>query len=94
MDFEDLRTFVDVADAGGVSAAARRLGVSKSIVSRRLFRLEAELGVQLLARTTRGAALTEAGQKLLTNLKPALEQIKYSLESATSDTEHRCEQQA
>jgi DNA-binding transcriptional LysR family regulator len=54
-------TFVEVADAGGVSAAARRLGVSKSIVSRRLFRLEAELGVQLLARTTRGAALTEAG---------------------------------
>jgi DNA-binding transcriptional LysR family regulator len=40
MDLEDLRTFVDVADAGGVSAAARRLGVSKSIVSRRLFRLE------------------------------------------------------
>jgi DNA-binding transcriptional LysR family regulator len=61
MDIEDLRTFVEVADAGGVSPAARRLGVSKSIVSRRLFRLEAELGVQLLARTTRGAALTEAG---------------------------------
>jgi DNA-binding transcriptional LysR family regulator len=61
MDTEDLSTFVEVADAGGVSAAARRLGVSKSIVSRRLFRLEAELGVQLLARTTRGAALTEAG---------------------------------
>ncbi len=61
LDVEDLMTFVEVADAGGVSAAARRLGVSKSIVSRRLFRLEAELGVQLLARTTRGAALTEAG---------------------------------
>ena len=61
MDLGDLQTFVDVADAGGVSSAARRLGVSKSIVSRRLFRLEAELGVQLLARTTRGAALTEAG---------------------------------
>ena len=61
MDIEDLQTFVAVADAGGVTAAARRLGVSKSIVSRRLFRIEAELGVQLLARTTRGAALTEAG---------------------------------
>jgi DNA-binding transcriptional LysR family regulator len=61
MDIKDLQTFVAVADAGGVSVAARRLGVSKSIVSRRLFRVEAELGVQLLARTTRGAALTEAG---------------------------------
>ena len=61
LDIEELRTFVEVADAGGVSPAARRLGVSKSIVSRQLARLEAELGVQLLARTTRGAALTEAG---------------------------------
>lgn len=61
LDLEDLYTFVEVADSGGVSAAARRLGVSKSIVSRRLLRLEADLGVQLLTRTTRGAALTEAG---------------------------------
>ncbi|MGO4741551.1 LysR family transcriptional regulator [Bosea sp. 2KB_26] len=61
MDIEDLQTFVAVADAGGVSAAARRLGIAKSIVSRRLLRIEAEIGVQLLARTTRGAALTEAG---------------------------------
>lgn len=61
MDIEELRTFVEVADAGGITAAAARLGVAKSIVSRRLIRLEAELGVQLLARTTRGASLTEAG---------------------------------
>lgn len=61
MDMEELQTFVEVADAGGVSPAALRLGVSKSIVSRRLARLEAELGIQLLARSTRGAALTEAG---------------------------------
>ena len=61
MDIEELQTFVEVADAGGVSPAALRLGVSKSIVSRRLARLEAELGIQLLARSTRGAALTEAG---------------------------------
>jgi DNA-binding transcriptional LysR family regulator len=61
LDIEELQTFVEVADAGGVSPAAIRLGVSKSIVSRRLARLETELGVQLLARSTRGAALTEAG---------------------------------
>jgi DNA-binding transcriptional LysR family regulator len=61
MDIEALQTLVEVADAGGISAAALRLGVAKSIVSRRLLRLEAELGVQLLTRSTRGAALTEAG---------------------------------
>jgi DNA-binding transcriptional LysR family regulator len=61
VDIDDLRTFVEVADAGGVTPAARRLGISKSMVSRRLVRLEAELSVQLLARSTRGASLTEAG---------------------------------
>lgn len=61
MDIEELRTFVEVADAGGITAAAIRLGAAKSIVSRRLARLEEELGAQLLARTTRGTALTEAG---------------------------------
>jgi DNA-binding transcriptional LysR family regulator len=61
MEIEDLRTFVEVAEAGGVTPASRRLGISKSMVSRRLVRLEAELSVQLLARTTRGAALNEAG---------------------------------
>jgi DNA-binding transcriptional LysR family regulator len=61
VDIEELQTFVEVADAGGISPAALRLGVSKSIVSRRLGRLEADLGIQLLSRTTRGAALTEAG---------------------------------
>lgn len=61
MNTQDLRTFVEVADAGGVTAAARRLGVAKAVVSRQLIRLESDLGIQLLARTTRGAALTEAG---------------------------------
>lgn len=61
MDIEELRTFVEVADSGGITPAARRLGLPKSIVSRRLTRLETGLGVQLLARNTRRAALTEAG---------------------------------
>jgi DNA-binding transcriptional LysR family regulator len=60
-DIDDLRTFVEVADAGGLTPAARRLGLSKSVVSRRLARLESELSVQLVSRTTRGATLTEAG---------------------------------
>ena len=59
MEVEDLQTFVEVADAGGVSAAARRLGVAKSIVSRRLIRLEADVGYEIagdwLARDLRAA---------------------------------------
>lgn len=61
MDIEDLSTFIEVADAGGVAPGARRLGLSKSIVSRRLTRLEETLGAQLLSRTTRGSVLTDAG---------------------------------
>lgn len=61
LDIDELRTFVEVADAGGITSAARRLGISKSIVSRRLARLEENLGIQLLTRTTRGATLTKAG---------------------------------
>ncbi|HUQ10853.1 MAG TPA: LysR family transcriptional regulator [Steroidobacteraceae bacterium] len=61
MEIEDIQAFVAVADAGGLSPAASRLGVSKSVVSRRLARLEKSLGSTLLTRNTRGAALTEAG---------------------------------
>ncbi|MER8732703.1 LysR family transcriptional regulator [Mesorhizobium sp. M1227] len=61
MEIEDVRTFVEIAEGRGISPAARRLGVAKSVVSRRLARLEETLGSQLLSRTTRGAALTEAG---------------------------------
>ncbi|MGI6246865.1 MAG: LysR family transcriptional regulator [Pseudochelatococcus sp.] len=81
MDIEDLLTFVEVADAGGISPAARRLGVSKSIVSRRLVRLEAELGVQLLARTTRGAALTEAGGTFRDHAARACAEIEVARET-------------
>src|SRR5262245_53509 len=61
MDIEDIQAFVAVAEAGGLSPAANRLGVSKSIVSRRIARLEKSLRTQLLARTTRGTTLTESG---------------------------------
>ncbi|MCX7318380.1 MAG: LysR family transcriptional regulator, partial [Hyphomicrobiales bacterium] len=81
MDIEELQTFVEVADAGGVSPAARRLGLSKSIVSRRLLRLETELGVQLLARNTRGAALTEAGATFRNYAARACSEIEIAREA-------------
>lgn len=61
MDFEDLSTFLLVLETGGFSPAAHRLGVSKSIISRRISKLESELGAQLLSRTTRKISPTAAG---------------------------------
>ncbi|MDH2326602.1 LysR family transcriptional regulator [Cereibacter sp. SYSU M97828] len=89
MEIEDLQTFVVVADAGGVSAAARRLGLSKSIVSRRLFRIEAELGTQLLVRTTRGAALTEAGETFRDHAARAVAELDSAREAILPDGDLR-----
>jgi DNA-binding transcriptional LysR family regulator len=58
---EELRTFVEVIESGGLNRAAARLGVSKSIISRRITRLETDLGTRLLSRSTRGIIPTEAG---------------------------------
>lgn len=89
MDIEALQTFVEVADAGGISPAAVRLGVTKSIVSRRLQRLEEELGVQLLARSTRGAALTEAGATFRDHAARACAEIEVARETILPNGELR-----
>jgi DNA-binding transcriptional LysR family regulator len=89
MELEDLRTFVEVADAGGVSSAARRLGVAKSIISRRLFRLEDELGSQLLSRNTRGAVLTEAGVSFREHAVRICSEIDAAREELSSDGDLR-----
>jgi len=60
--FQDLQAFVAVVEAGSFTAAADRLGIAKSAVSRRVSALEERLGVQLLRRTTRRLNLTETGQ--------------------------------
>src|SRR5262245_62371058 len=78
IEFEDLRSFVEVVESGGFNRGARRLGISKSIVSRRIARLEAELGARLLSRTTRGISPTDAGLEL----KARCERILAELEEA------------
>ncbi len=60
-----LRTFVTIAESGGVTAAARRLGKTQAAVSMQLRRLEEDLGSVLLERASRGMALTEAGHTLM-----------------------------
>lgn len=89
IDTDDLRTFLEVAEAGGVTPAARRLGVSKSIVSRQLSRLEAALGVQLLSRTTRGAILTEAGAVFREHAQRAVGELDAAQDAISPDGEVR-----
>ena len=57
-----MRTFVEVVEAGGFSAAARKLGRSKALISKYVKELEDELGARLMNRTTRRLSLTEVGQ--------------------------------
>lgn len=64
MDFNRAAIFAAVADLNGFTAAARKLGLPKTTVSKKVSDLEAELGVRLLNRTTRSVSLTEAGAKL------------------------------
>jgi len=61
--FEEMRTFITVVKKGSLTAAADKLDIAKSAISRRLAELEERLGVQLLNRTTRKLSLTESGQQ-------------------------------
>ncbi len=65
MDLHQLRTFVAIADAGGVARAATRLNLSQPAASRQMQVLEAELGVQLFDRIGRRVRLTNEGEDLL-----------------------------
>ncbi|MEJ8853025.1 LysR family transcriptional regulator [Variovorax robiniae] len=65
LDLNDMVYFAEVAERGGFAAAGRALGIPKSRLSRRVAELEAQLGVQLLQRSTRSLSLTPAGELYL-----------------------------
>ena len=60
--FRNMELFVEVAASGGFRAAAERLGIPNSTVSRRIAELEHDIGLRLFHRTTRRVELTEAGR--------------------------------
>jgi DNA-binding transcriptional LysR family regulator len=80
VDLEDLNAFVAVARAGGFRDGARASGASASALSEAVRRLETQLGVRLLHRTTRSVAPTEAGGRLLERLGPALTEVEAALD--------------
>src|SRR6266446_1529048 len=74
-----LGAFMAVAEERSFTKAARRVGVSQSALSHAIRGLEEEIGVRLLARTTRSVAPTDAGEQLIARLGPALVDIRGAL---------------
>lgn len=84
---DDLGVFVRVVEHKSMSAAARRLGVPKSTVSRAIARLEDGLRVRLFQRTTRSLAPTEAGQALYVEILPHVEGLRAATSVLTTESE-------
>ena len=78
-DVNDLIAFLAVARERSFTRAAAQLGVSQSALSHAMRGLEARLGVRLLTRTTRSVAPTEAGERLLRTVGPAIDEIDAGL---------------
>ncbi|MEH2592171.1 LysR family transcriptional regulator [Bradyrhizobium sp. AZCC 1721] len=84
IDLGELNAFVTVARAGGFRDGARSSGASASGLSEAVTRLEAQLGVRLLSRTTRTVVPTEAGQRLLDRLGPAFAEVEAAVDVVNS----------
>jgi len=92
MDLNSLAIFISVVDTGSLTAAALRLDMPKSKVSRRLAQFEAQQEARLLNRTTRSLSLTEAGKALYAKAQPLLselEQLEDNLAMSQSVAEGR-----
>src|SRR3954468_17215215 len=85
MKLDGIATFVAVAESGSISEAARRLHLSKSVVSERLAELERSLGTRLLHRTTRKLSLTEDGAAF----QERATRIVHDVEDALADLAER-----
>lgn len=75
MDLVHMRTFAAVIEERGITAAARRLGCAKSVCSRRLSELEADLGAQLVRRTTRSVTPTDLGMDYFDQCRDILQRV-------------------
>ena len=85
MDLNATRMFVGAVQAGSLSAAAARLNLPLPTISRRIRQLEQELKVQLLERSPKGIALTDAGARLYEHASRGLEALAEGAQALRSD---------
>ena len=86
MDWDKLRIFHSVADAGSFTHAADQLNLSQSAISRQISGLEADLGVPLFARHARGLVMTEQGETLYRTVHDVLLKLQTTVSSLTEST--------
>jgi DNA-binding transcriptional LysR family regulator len=86
VDLGDVKAFLAVARAGSFSRAAEELATAKSVVSRRVTRLEGDLGTRLFTRSSKGVVPTEEGEALRVQAGGAFEQLDDALQSAARRT--------
>src|SRR5437868_7012848 len=86
---DQLVAFVAVARERSFTAAAAKLNVSQSALSHTIRELEERLGVRLLTRTTRSVSPTEAGERLLRNIGPRLDEIAPASPGAPTQSPRR-----
>src|SRR6201987_1416206 len=82
--FAELTTFVAGAEQASFTNAARRLGLSTATLSQTVRALETRLGVRLLNRPTRSVTPTDAGERLLSELRPLLDGVDAAIESVNA----------
>ena len=80
-----LTTFIAIVEGGGVSPAARRLGIAKSVVSKRLAELEAIAGAELIRRSSRASLPTDAGEAFYLRAKRIVAELDAALEESAAD---------
>ena len=87
VDLDDVKAFLAVAEAGSVSGAALAMATSKSVLSRRVSRLEDDLGARLFTRSSKGITPTEAGEALLARARHAFDELSEALNDAAQRSE-------
>ncbi|MFZ4532668.1 MAG: LysR family transcriptional regulator, partial [Alsobacter sp.] len=91
VDFLGLEAFLSIADRGSFHRAAAHLNLSQTALSHRMKKLEDDLGIKLLARSTRQVSLTPAGQDLLPKARHIIEEISESFASLRAQGKARQE---
>ena len=88
MDFDGVQAFVAIAELGGFSRAARQLHITQTALTRRLQKLEAYLGLQLLDRTTRRVELTSVGREFLPQARGIVQEMTRAVERLKDMSSH------